>query len=115
MRRPPRLQKRGHRFYCRASVPQELRPILGKTEIIRPLKTAEYAEAVERLPLASAEVNAELAAARRKLSATPATSLSDHDAKQIVLRWLWREERREADAEVASDSEGNFQSSNNCS
>ncbi len=63
MRRPPRLQKRNHRFYCRASVPRELRPIVGKTEIIRALKTADYSEALQRLPLASAEVNAELAEA----------------------------------------------------
>jgi len=105
MRRPPRLQKRGHRFYCRASVPRDLRPILEKSEIVRPLKTAEYGEALQRLPLVSAAVNAELAAARRKLSAAPATSLSDHDARQMVLRWLWRDERRAADAERATDGE----------
>ncbi|HSR71466.1 MAG TPA: DUF6538 domain-containing protein [Kiloniellales bacterium] len=105
MRRLPRLQKRGHRFYCRAVVPRELRPIIGKAEIIRPLKTGDYEEAVQRLPLASAQVNAELAAARRRLSAVPTTTLSDHDARQIVLRWFWREERRQVDAEAASDQE----------
>ena len=45
MRRPPRLEKRGHRFYCRTSVPRDLRPTIGRAEIVRALKTADYAEA----------------------------------------------------------------------
>ncbi len=105
MRRPPRLQKRGHRFYCRTSVPCDLRPTIGKAEIVRALKTADYAEAVQRLPLVSAEVNAELTEARRKLNPKPMTSLSDHDAKQLVLRWLWNNERALAETEAASDGE----------
>lgn len=106
MRRPPRLQRRRHRYYCRTSVPYELRSIIGKAEIIRTLQTADYAEAVERLPLVSAEVNAELAEARRKLGSKPATSLSDHDAKQLVLRWLWVKERALAEAEATADGDG---------
>ena len=105
MRRPPRLQKRGHRFYCRTSVPHDLRPAIGKAEIVRALKTADYAEALERLPLASAEVNAELAEARRKSGVKPVTSLSDHDTKQLVLRWLWNRERALAETEATSDGE----------
>ncbi len=105
MRRPPRLQKRGHRFYCRTSVPCDLRPTIGKAEIVRALMTADYAEAVQRLPLVSAEVNAELTEARRKLNPKPMTSLSDHDAKQLVLRWLWNRERALAETEAASDGE----------
>ena len=105
MRKPPRLQKRGHRFYCRTSVPRDLRPTIGKAEIVRALKTADYAEAVQRLPLISAEVNAELTEARRKLNPKPMTSLSDHDAKQLVLRWLWNRERALADTEATSDGE----------
>lgn len=103
MRRPPRLQKRGHRFYCRTSVPRDLRPTIGKAEIVRALKTADYAEAIKRLPLVSAEVNAELAEAQRKLGTKPVTSLSDHDAKQLVLRWLWNKEHELAAREADSD------------
>ena len=105
MRRPPRLQRRRHRYYCRTSVPHELRSTIGKAEIIRTLKTADYAEALERLPLVSAEVNAELTEARRKLNPKPMTSLSDHDAKQLVLRWLWNRERTLAETEATSDGE----------
>ena len=103
MRRPPRLQKRGHRFYCRTSVPRDLRSTIGKAEIVRALKTADYAEALQRLPLVSAEVNAELTEARRKLGVKPVTSLSDHDTKQLVLRWLWNKEHELAEREADSD------------
>ncbi len=103
MRRPPRLQRRGHRFYCRVAVPKDLRSVVGRTEIIRPLRTGDYAEALRRLPLVSAEVDAELAAARRKLRREPAAALSEHEAKQVVLTWLWRSERQADAAEPPED------------
>ncbi len=71
MRKPQRLQKRNHKFYCRVSVPHALRPVLGKTEIIKALGTGDYAEALRRLPLASAGVDATFAQARRRLAASP--------------------------------------------
>ncbi len=102
MPRPPRLQRRRHRFYLRAAVPEDVRALIGTTEVIRSLKTADYREALRRLPLASAEVDAEFAEARRRLRTTPATSLSEHEARQMVRRWLWREERRLADREFGA-------------
>ena len=56
VRKPPRLQKRRHKFYCRIAVPVKLRPIIGKHEIIKPLNTGDYAEALRTLPMMSAEV-----------------------------------------------------------
>ncbi len=103
MPRPPRLQKRRHRFYLRAAVPQDVQAAVGKTEVIRSLKTGDYREALRRLPLASAEVDAEFAEARRRLRSSPAGSLSEHEARQLGLRWLWREERRLAEREFAAD------------
>ena len=103
MARPPRLQRRRHRFYLRAAVPKDVQAAVGRTEVIRSLKTGDYREALRRLPLASAEVDAEFAEARRRLRSAPTASLSEHDAKQMVLRWLWQDERRLAEREFAAD------------
>jgi len=86
MPKPPRLQRRRHRYYVRAAAPEDVRTVIGKTEVIRSLKTADYREALRRLALASAEVDAEFAEARRGLRSVPATSLSEHDTRQMVLR-----------------------------
>jgi integrase len=87
----------------RAAVPQDVQAAVGKTEVIRSLKTGDYREALRRLPLASAEVDAEFAEARRRSRASPTTSLSEHDARQMVLRWLWRDERQLAEREFEAD------------
>jgi hypothetical protein len=99
MPKPPRLQKRRHRFYLRAAVPEDVRPIIRKTEVIRSLKTSDYREALRRLPLASAEVDAEFEAARRQLANTPAASLDVHQIKQLVLLWFHRMEHHAEQAE----------------
>jgi integrase len=102
VRKPSRLQRRGHRFFLRMAVPAELRPIVGKLEITRALGTGDYAEACRRLPMASAEAEAVLADARRRLAAGPATTLPEHEAKGLVLSWFWSAERQVQAAEVAS-------------
>ncbi len=100
MRKPTRLQKRNHRFYCRVAVPHALQPVLGRTEVIKALGTGDYAKALQRLPLASAEVDAKFAQARRKLMAGPATVLDEHDVKQLALLWFHQTERAATKAEV---------------
>ncbi len=59
------LQRRRNRWYVRVVVPEALRPIIGKTEIIRSLKTEVRKEAEERLSLERARVDAFFAPARR--------------------------------------------------
>ncbi len=103
MPKPPRLQKRKHRFFLRASVPRDIRSVVGRTEVVRSLKTSDYREALRRLPLASAEVDAQFAEARRRVRTKAAISLSEHDSRQMVLRWFWREERLLAEKEFGSD------------
>ncbi|MEE8144224.1 MAG: DUF6538 domain-containing protein [Kiloniellales bacterium] len=103
MPKPPRLQKRRHRFFLRASVPRDIRSVVGRTEVVRSLKTSDYREALRRLPLASAEVDAQFAEAHRRVRTKSAISLSEHDMRQIVLRWFWREERLLAEKEFTSD------------
>ena len=53
---------------------------------MRALKTADYAEALERLPLVSAEVNAEFAEARRKSGVKPITSSRPRQSSRNALR-----------------------------
>ncbi len=91
MPKTPRLQKRSHRFFCRVRVPRDLREIVGRTEIVRALGTGDYREAVQRCRLASAEIDAELAEARRKL--TPPVVLTEHAIRQMALLWFHRAER----------------------
>ena len=100
MRKPPRLQKRGHRFYCRVAVPHALRAVLGRNEVIKALGTGDYAEALRRLPLASAGVDATFAQARRRLAAGPTTALDDHGVRQLALLWLHQTELTATKAEV---------------
>jgi len=100
MRKPTRLQKRNHRFYCRVAVPHALRPVLGRSEVIKALKTGDHAVALRRLSLASAEVDAMFAQARRKLRAGPATTLDDHEIKQLALLWFHETERKATKTEA---------------
>ncbi len=100
MRKPPRLQKRNHRFYCRVAVPHALRAVLGRNEVIKALGTGDYAEALRRLPLASAGVDATFAQARRRLATGPTTALDDHGVRQLALLWLHQTELTATKAEV---------------
>ncbi len=98
MPKTPRLQKRSHRFFCRVRVPMDLRAIVGRTEIVRALGTGDYKLAVERCRLVSAEIDAELAEARRKL--TPPVTLNEHAIRQMALLWFHRAERAADAVEV---------------
>ena len=95
MKKPPRFQKRNHKFYCRVVVPAKLREEMGKREVIKPLG-GDYAKAIRRLSLASAEIDAELEAARRKLGLVPAEAMDEHEVKQLALRWFHRADSRAA-------------------
>jgi hypothetical protein len=65
MARYPRLQRRGSRYFLRAKVPRDLVVVIGKREIIRALETSDFKTAVRRLGIASVEVDAQFAEARR--------------------------------------------------
>ena len=92
------LQRRRNRWYVRVVVPEPLRPIIGKTEIIRSLKTEVRKEAEERLSLERARVDALFAQARRKLGRRVEHRISEHEARQLTLLWLWEAEKRAARA-----------------
>lgn len=100
---PSRLLRRQHRFFRRVAAPKDVETAMGKSDIIRSLNTADHREALRRRPLAGSEVDAEFAEARRRLRSVPVTSLSEHETRQMALRWLWREERRIAEREFDAD------------
>ena len=96
MPKHPRLIRRGSRYSLRAKVPDELRAILGKREIWRSLETADHKQALDRVRVASVEVDAEFAAARRKLAGRSATAIdaqTDAELHQLVLDWFGDRQR----------------------
>ncbi len=96
MARHPRLVRRGGRYSLRAKVPDELRPILGKGEVWRSLQTADSKVALQRVRVASVEVDAEFAIARRQLAGPQpgARSLTDSELHQLVLGWFDDQQRK---------------------
>lgn len=68
-RRQMHLQRRGNRWFLRVRVPAELRPVIGKSEIIRALKTGDRALADVRCREARVEVDKLFADARMRLQA----------------------------------------------
>ncbi len=81
-------------------MPHALSAVLGRNEIIKALGTGDYAEALRRLPLASAGVDTTFAQARRRLAAGPTTALDDHGVRQLALLWLHQTELTATKAEV---------------
>ncbi len=96
MARHPRLVRRGGRYSLRAKVPDELRPILGKGEVWRSLQTADSKVALQRVRVASVEVDAEFAIARRRLAGPQlgAPKLTDSELHQLVLGWFDEQQRK---------------------
>src|SRR5258708_362066 len=93
-----RLQRRGGRYFLRVRVPDELRPIIGQREIRRALKTSDRGDAVRRVRVASVEVEAEFAAARRKLKPQAVASLSEAEVRHLLGVWFHGQERAAVDA-----------------
>ncbi len=93
--KPPRLQRRGSAYFLRAKVPADLRSVIGKREITKTLGTTNYRTACQRLTVASAEVDALFAEARRKALAPVAEAVepsTDAEISRAVRLWLQKEE-----------------------
>jgi integrase len=89
----PRLIKRGGRYSIRVRVPDELRPILKKREIWKSLGTADHREAADRCRVASVEIDAEFAEARRQATPPPSAQVADVELYQWARGWLYESER----------------------
>jgi hypothetical protein len=68
----------------RAKVPLDLVHVLGKREIVKALETSVHADAINRLRVASCEVDATFAEARRRLKAP---TLGDGSIRRIARDW----------------------------
>lgn len=88
-----RLQRRGSRYFLRAKVPEALRQGVGKQEILKALSTSVYAEALDRVRVASVEVDALFSRKRRELTARAETKPMEAELFQAVLAWFHRQER----------------------
>lgn len=65
MAKPEGLAKRGTRYFVRVRVPDRLRPIVDKREIVKALGTSDRAEALVRLRRARVEIDSLFLAAQR--------------------------------------------------
>jgi hypothetical protein len=67
------LFRRGATYYFRVGIPQELRKAIGKTEIIKSLRTTDFYEAKRQVAFESVDADALFISERRKLQpvATP--------------------------------------------
>ena len=85
-------------YYFRMGVPQEFRAAIGKTEIIKSLRTTDFREAKRLVVLESAHADELLAKERRKLKrvSTPPQKLgklSEAEIHRLVFEWFIGEER----------------------
>ena len=80
------LHRRGAVYYFRRKVPLDLVGALGKREVSHSLGTREHKEALRLLALADVKWNEEFDCARRKLRTKRATSLTDAEAHQLVVK-----------------------------
>ena len=100
-RRSEHLHRRQGIYYLRLRVPDELRPIIGKREIKRSLKTADPSEAKRRIALERFKAHAELDEARRKLvtkqESTPelisTAKLTDADLWSLMACWFVQQQK----------------------
>lgn len=104
MRMPQPFKAPNGFYYCRKSIPPELRGIVGKTEIRHSLRTRDPEEARVRYPAKLQEAEAIVLAAREQYEASKQSSEAasiTFNAKQLremARRWLWeRLERLDAD------------------
>jgi integrase len=98
-KRDQRLQLRGTTYYVRVAVPVALREagLIKQHEIKRSLKTSDFAEARRLLPLELVKIDAEIAAARRKLNAAPVKTLSRSEMEHFAVQLFHsREAKRQA-------------------
>ncbi len=88
-----RLFRRGATYYFRVGVPTALRKAIGKTEIIKSLRTADFAEAKRFVAIESAHVDARFACEWNKLnpvskSKTTLASLSEAEIHRLAVEWF---------------------------
>lgn len=98
-KKPNGLRRRGNVWEYRKVVPNDVRGIIGKTEIIRSLQTSDYKAALLKHPIVMIEVRNWIAAARRQRPQTKSptkesiTSLSPEEMSCITMVWFYKLEQ----------------------
>ncbi|MEK1888725.1 MAG: DUF6538 domain-containing protein [Phyllobacterium sp.] len=88
------LQLRGSIYWFRLRVPDELRPLVGKTEIKKSLKTGDLREAKLRARYERVRLDAEWELLRGRLRPKRDYSLSDREIWYLVSNWFIEKERK---------------------
>ncbi len=88
------LQLRGSIYWLRLRVPDELRPLVGKTEIKKSLKTGDLREAKLRARYERVRLDAEWALLRGRLRLKRDYSLSDREIWYLVSKWFVEKEKK---------------------
>lgn len=85
-RRHTGVQRRRNTWFLRRRVPADVRGPIGRTEIVRSLKTQDYTLAVQRAPLEALKIDEEFARARTKL--IHAHDVTDAEAERMAVGYF---------------------------
>lgn len=86
-KRYPGLFQRGKQWNVRRRVPDELRPIIGKREVTKSLRTSDFSKAKEDYHSVMSNVEQEFNKARRSLSNAQQADLSLIHAERLAREW----------------------------
>lgn len=92
--RASHLQLRGSTYWLRLRVPDVLRPMVGRTEIRKSLKTSDYREAQQLARIERIKIDAKWEIARRRLSPALVPQLSERELWQLAAQWFVDTEKR---------------------
>lgn len=85
------LIQRKQGWYARYFIPKDLQPLVGRTEVVRTLRTKDKLEAHRRLPATIAEIQREAAAQVRPAAATnylnPASVVQELERLEDAVRY----------------------------
>lgn len=89
-KRDARLQLVGSTYWVRVKVPEALRRagLIKKREYRKSLRTRDLSEARRLLPYEIIEIDAEIAAARRRLDLEPIKALTRSEAEYLARAWF---------------------------
>jgi len=92
------FRREGGTYYLRAKVPENLRPLIGKTEIRKSLRTKDLKEARQKVKIESVRADARFAAAQSRLNSNSAnvSSLSAEEINWWTAKYFVEVERKSA-------------------
>jgi len=104
----PYVHKRHNKYGVRMRVSDDIRHIIGKSEITRSLGTGDPVQAKEIYYRTVGEIEADFAKARRQLEPQERRPLTKIMARQFAQSWFLNEFQKAEDEVYADLSEGNL-------